>query len=166
MNRWIKRLEVAVNVAILSAFIMVAALAAQWFWYVRATSGASDPKVGTKLSLVGVDWSKSDRNLVLALSSTCHFCTESAEFYKMLVPEAAGHGIPVIAVLPQAPAEARSYLDGLGVSVQNVFQSSLDSVNASATPTLFIVDRKGKIKKAWVGKLGSERASQVIASLQ
>jgi hypothetical protein len=57
-------------------------------------------------------------------------------------------------------------LDGLGVNVQNILQSPLDSVKAKATPTLLIVDKTGTINKAWVGKLESQREKQVIASLQ
>jgi hypothetical protein len=166
MNTSMKRLEVAVNVAILCAFLMVAALAAQRLWNARTNARTADPEIGAKVSLAGVDWSKSDRNLVLALSTTCRFCSQSAPFYKELVPDAEQRGIRVIAVLPQALSESRSYLDGLGVNVQNILQSSLDSVKAKATPTLLIVDKTGTISKAWVGKLESQREKQVIASLQ
>jgi hypothetical protein len=165
VNAWTKRLEVAVNLAILAAFLMVAALAAQRFWHARAADRLSGPEIGAKVSLAGVDWSKSDRTLVLAISTTCHFCSESADFYKRLVPNAIGRGIPVVAVLPQTTAESRSYLDGLGVPVQNVFQSSLQDLGAAATPTLLVIDRKGKISKAWVGKLAAQQEGQVLASL-
>src|SRR5204863_9489624 len=39
---------------------------------------------GTKISLAGLDWSKSPRTLLMALSTTCHFCSESAPFYQKL----------------------------------------------------------------------------------
>jgi hypothetical protein len=166
MNTSMKRLEIAVNISLLCAFIMVAALAGQRFWSARTNARTASPEIGTKVSLAGADWSKSDRNLVLALSTTCHFCSESAPFYKELVHDAAERGIQIIAVLPQAQSASRSYLDGLGIHVQNIFQSSLDSVEAKATPTLLIVDKAGTINKAWVGKLESQREKQVIASLQ
>jgi hypothetical protein len=166
MNLWMKRLEVAVNVALLGAFIMVAALAAQRFWNARADSRATGPEIGKKVSLANEDWSKSDRTLVLAISTTCHFCSESADFYKRLVPAAAGRGIPVIAALPQTSAEGRLYLDRLGVNVQDVFQSSLRALGAAATPTLLVIDKNGRVSKAWVGKLGPEAENQVLASLR
>lgn len=166
MNTSMKRLEIAVNISLLCAFIMVAALAGQRFWSARANARTASPEIGTKVSLAGADWSKSDRNLVLALSTTCRFCSESAPFYRELVRDAAERGIQIIAVLPQALSESRSYLDGLGVDVQNILQSPLDSVKAKATPTLLIVDKTGTINKAWVGKLESQREKQVIASLQ
>jgi hypothetical protein len=166
MNTWPKRLEIAVNIAILCAFLMVAALAGQRFWHARSADKISGPEIGAKVSLAGVDWSKSGRTLVLALSTTCHFCSESAEFYKRLIPEAISHGVPVVAALPQSPAEGRSYLDELGLHVQNVLQAPLSAVDAAGTPTLLFVDRSGKISKAWVGKLAPQQESQVLASLQ
>jgi peroxiredoxin len=166
MNLWTKRLEVAVNVALLGAFLMVAALAAQRFWNGRADSRAAGPEIGKKVSLANVDWSKSDRTLVLAISTTCHFCSESADFYKRLVPAAAGQGIPVIAALPQTTAESHSYLDRLGVNVQGVFQTSLQALGTGATPTVLVIDKNGRVSKAWVGKLGPEAENQVLASLR
>lgn len=161
-----KRLEIAVNVAILCAFLMVAALAGQRFWLARSAARVSGPEIGAKVSLAGVDWTKSGRTLVLALSTTCHFCSESAEFYKKVLPEAINHGVPVVAVLPQPTAEGRSYLDGLGVHVQDILQTPLTAVDTAGTPTILVIDRGGKISKAWVGKLAPQQESQVLASLQ
>jgi hypothetical protein len=161
-----KRLEVAVNIAILCAFLMVAALAGQRFWSARSGNRISDPEIGAKVSLAGVDWSKSNRTLVMALSTTCHYCSESAEFYKRLLPAATSHGVPVVAVLPQTIPEAHSYLEGLGVHIQDVLQTPLAAVDAAATPTLLVVDSNGKISKAWVGKLAPEGENRVLASLQ
>ncbi len=86
MDPWMKRLEAAVNIAILCAFLMVAALAGERLWNSHTSARDTGPHVGAKINLSGVDWSKSERNLVLALSTTCHFCSESAGFYQKLVP--------------------------------------------------------------------------------
>ena len=166
MNMWTKRLEVAVNVALLAASLTVAALAAQRFWQAHTANRVSGPEIGAKVSLAGLDWSQSDRTLVLALSTTCHFCSDSAAFYRKLVPEALSHGVPIVAVLPQSTAESRSYLDGLGLHVQDVLQSPLAAVDAAGTPTLLVIDRTGKISKAWVGTLAPEHENQVLANLR
>jgi hypothetical protein len=163
MNSWAKRLEVAVNISIFCAFLMVAALAAHRLWSERSLS---HPIIGDKISVTGMDWSKSKQNLVLALSTNCHFCSESADFYKQLVPDAVLHGIHVVAVLPQPLNASRSYLDGLGVSVPEIFQSSLDSIDVTGTPTLLVVDAKGKIQKAWVGKITGREQEKVLKALR
>jgi hypothetical protein len=116
--------------------------------------------------LQGVDWSKSSQNLVLALSTGCHFCSESADFYKRLVPSAASNGVPVLAVLPQPASDGRSYLETLGVTVPEVVQSQLSAVDVSGTPTVLLVDNQGRIRKAWVGKLGPEQEQQVMEGLR
>jgi hypothetical protein len=162
MDSWAKRLEIAVNIAILCVLIMVGALVGQRFWNAHSSSG---PGIGTKISLPGVDWSRSKQNLVLALSTTCHFCSESADFYKKLIPAAAGRGIPVVTVLPQTRAAGRLYLDGLGVPAPDVLQSSLNAIDVAATPTVLVVDSNGKIRKAWVGKLSPGREEEVFAIL-
>ena len=160
----VNRLEVAVNVALLCAFLAVAALAVKRFW--TPQQGISEPTVGTKLSLQNADWGASDKSLVLVLSVGCHYCSESAEFYKRLLPVAQSARMRILAVLPQPLSESRAYLDNLGVSVPDVRQSSLQSVDVSGTPSLLLVDRSGRIEKAWVGKLGPEQEKQVLARLQ
>lgn len=166
MSPWQKRLEVAVNLAIFCAFLMVAALAAKRFFERPVDARARGPRVGAEVSLPGIDWKNSDLNLVLALSTGCHFCDESAGFYKRLIPTANSHGVQVLAVLPQPLSEGRTYLDSLGVSAPKVLESPLTVIGVSGTPTLLLLDRKGQIQKAWVGKLTPEGEQQVFSSLQ
>jgi len=113
-----------------------------------------------------VDWTRSSRNLVLALSTACHFCSESADFYRSLVPSATNAGVQVVAVLPQPIPDGRTYLEKLGVTVPEIFQSSLDSIGVSGTPTLLVLDQQGRIQKAWVGKLRPDQEQQVVAALR
>jgi peroxiredoxin len=163
MSSWAKRLEIATNVAILCAVLLVAALAAKRLWEPSSTR-SSGPSIGTKVSLQGIDWSKSSQNLVLALSTGCRFCSESADFYQRLVPSATSNGIRVLAVLPQPISDGRSYLEKLGIPLSDVVQSPLGAVDVSGTPTVLLVDRQGRIRKAWVGKLDPEHEQQVIAA--
>jgi peroxiredoxin len=159
MVPWAKRVDLAVNIALLCAFVMVTALAAERFW---RSDDSQHPAAGTRISLPGADWSKSNENLVLALSTTCHFCSESAEFYRRLVPTAESHGASVFAVLPQSLAASQRYLKALGVSVPQILQSPLESIDVAGTPTLLVVDARGKIRKAWIGKLSGEREREIM----
>jgi hypothetical protein len=165
MALWQKRLEVAINVAILCAFLAVAALASKRF-FEPSRVNSSGPKVGATLSLAGIEWQKSERSLVLALSIGCHFCSESAGFYQRLVPAASSCGVQVLAVLPQPVAESRNYLEKLGVTMPEVMAGSLATIGVSGTPTLLLLDRQGKILQAWVGKLDTDGERRVLSSLQ
>jgi hypothetical protein len=69
-------------------------------------------------------------------------------------------------VLPQDEAEARKYVESLGLKIDDIRKVSLDSIGVSGTPTLILVDRAGKVKKVWVGQLPAERESEVTSSLR
>jgi len=127
-------------------------------------SHPSDP-IGTRLKLDGVDW-RGHPSLLLALSVGCHFCTESADFYRKLAAECRKDGLHLSAALPQPENESKSYLLNLGVHVDDVKQVSLSSLGVDGTPTLLLVDSSGIVKKAWVGKLQAEREQQVLGAVR
>ncbi len=118
-----------------------------------------------KRSLPEVDWAKNGRTLVLAISTQCHFCTESAPFFKRIVKERAS-GVKLLAVLPQPVEEARKYLEGEGVHVDDVRQASPQSIGVTGTPTLLLVDARGTVSDVWRGKLGPSDEDMVIAALR
>ncbi len=68
----------------------------------------------------------------------------------------------MIAVVPGDEAEGGKYLEGLGVVVDGIVTASLSDINVSATPTLVLVDRSGRVSNVWVGKLDSNRENEVI----
>jgi hypothetical protein len=117
-----------------------------------------------KLSISGVDWAKNGQTLVLAISSTCHYCSESAPFYQRLARERGD--IRMLAVLPQPVEEGRRYLEKLGVEVDDVKQASLASMGVSGTPTLILVNKDGAVENSWVGKLPTVQETEVLGSLQ
>ena len=178
----IKRLEVLANIAVvITSVVLCTVLVKKYFFSptkqeapVEAVqskspaSGASQrPSIqaGTKISLPGIDWSKSTRTVVLALSTTCHFCSESAPFYQKLQQQKP-NGVRLVAVFAQPVEDSRNYLNKLGVSVSDVVQSSLGSVGASGTPTLLLVDNEGSVIGSWVGKLSESEAARVISQVR
>jgi thioredoxin-related protein len=119
--------------------------------------------VGKELPLSGVDWSKNERTLILALSSTCRFCTMSAPFYQRLASERKN--VRLIAVLPQPEAESQKYLSDLGVSVDEVRRVSMRSLGVRGTPTLILVDGAGVVTGEWRGKLAENQEHEVLSRL-
>ncbi|HEY9285591.1 MAG TPA: hypothetical protein VIP46_19225, partial [Pyrinomonadaceae bacterium] len=99
MENFAKKLEVAANVAIVVVAVLLSAVLVRS--YLAAPSEREDvrPTVqtqrtlqnGESINLPGIDWQKNGRTLLMALSTTCHFCTESGPFYQRLVREG---GIP------------------------------------------------------------------------
>ena len=124
---------------------------------------AKPPLEGTELSVAGVNWAESNETVVLALSSKCHFCSESAPFYQRLTRELAQRkDVRLVAVFPQETQEAKKYLDDLAVPITDVRQGSFAAIGVRGTPTLMIVDRTGTIKQTWTGRLNAERESEVL----
>jgi thiol-disulfide isomerase/thioredoxin len=178
----IKKLEVLANVAVvITSLVLCSVLVKKYFLSAAKqeisveaaqpnSSGSnasrrSSIQAGTKISLPGIDWSKSSRTVVLALSTTCHFCSESAPFYQKLQQQKQ-NGVSLVAVFPQPVGDSRNYLNKLGVRATDVVQSSLASVGVSGTPTLPLVDNEGSVTTSWVGKLSESEAAKVIAQIQ
>ena len=178
----IRKLEVLANIAVVITSVVLCSVLVKKYFFSAAKQEASVEAVqsnsrtsrasrrpsiqaGTKVSLPGIDWSTSTHTVVLALSTTCHFCSESAPFYQELQQQKP-NDVRVVAVLPQPIEDSRNYLNKLGVSVSDVVQSSLGSVGVSGTPTLLLVDNEGSVTGSWVGKLSESEAAKVIAQIQ
>lgn len=132
----------------------------------RSRSPLTDP-IGRDIALSGVDFQKNQRTLVLALQTTCRFCTESGPFYQKLVQERARFGrTKFVAVLPQSAEESRTYLSNLGVAVDHVVQGSLRDIGVNGTPTLLLVNSAGIVTEAWSRKLPPAGEEAVLARLR
>jgi hypothetical protein len=120
--------------------------------------------MGKKLSLPDVEWGQSDSTLVLAIQSKCHFCTESAPFYKQLVnTQAARSSRQLIVISPESSEITKKYLDSLGVAISEIRQTNFTALGVAGTPTLFLIDKDGVVTTSWRGKLNSEREADVLA---
>lgn len=173
----IKKVEVLANVAIIiTAVILCTVLAKKHLFAdkqvrpvaVAPASRATAPyiiKPGEKISISGINWDQHGRTLVVALSTTCRFCTDSAPFYQYLEKEKLPN-LRLLAVLPQAPDESQKYLTRLGLELSDVIQAPLASIGISGTPTLILVDKDGVVEQTWVGKLSEADSAKVIAELK
>lgn len=167
-----RKIETTANVAtIIVAVLLSAVLIKLYMLPSRAASKApvvSVPEVrrGKNLDghLLDVDWKKNHRTLVLAISTTCHYCNESVPFFRTLGP--AGKDVRMVAVLPQPVNEARQYLSNAEVHVDDVRQVPLTTLGVRGTPTLLLVNDSGVVTDVWVGKLEPDQQTQVLAALE
>lgn len=112
------------------------------------------------MSSLDIDWKQDKQTLILAISSSCHFCSESGAFYKRLVEDRKGTRL--IAAFPQPVQEGQDYLKQLGVAVDEVRNLDFSAIGVQGTPTLLLVDSAGVVKNSWVGKLSSEQEIDVL----
>jgi hypothetical protein len=159
-----KGIEVAANIGL----VIVALLAVGFFvkgQFARSPEPHQVIPIGSKVEIQNVDWRKSRETVVLALSTTCHFCTESAPFYRELTKYAKDKHIRTIAVFPQSFQDAAAYLKNENVEVDEIRQSPLSAIQVSGTPTLLLIDLKGTVQGAWLGKLAAQSEKDVLAKL-
>ena len=164
MGRIAARLEVGSNVAIIVLALIVGAVVLRN--YVFTPRPAMAPPQGTRLELPGVQWNERPQTLVMVLRKDCQFCSASAAFYRRLLEETTRLHVPVIAALPDEPAESQEYLRHIGIAVPDVRHVSLSSLGVGATPTLVLVDARGAVARSWVGQLPAAREAEVLRSLQ
>ena len=162
-----RKIEVIANIAIIVVAILLGfTLMKSYFWPDSKGAASRSPvnMVGRKLSLPDVDWAKNGRTLVMVLQSKCRYCTESAPFYReLLKKQAAQPNLKLLAVLPDSIDESKAYLASLGVTIDEVRQSSLGSIGVEGTPTLLMVDQSGVVTDAWIGRLDNAGQTEVIS---
>lgn len=170
MTGILKKAELVANIAIIVVAVLLASvLVKNYLWQSNSLQGNQKAgtgseqgiEIGSKVSLPDVDWQKNKQTLLLVLSTTCHFCSESAPFYQQLVKERDAN-TRIVAVMPQPVSQGKDYLNRLGVTVDEIKQSPLSSVGIRGTPTLILIDSNGIVKESWVGKLPDSEEAKVI----
>lgn len=111
-----------------------------------------------------VNWHANGRTLILVLSTRCHFCTESAPFFRRL-KERAGNGVKFLAVLPQPVAESERYLSGEGLHFDEVLQEPIGKTGAVGTPTMLLANQDGIVRRTWVGKLTPDKQTEALKTI-
>lgn len=172
MTGILKKVELFTNIAIIIVAILLSlVLIKSYLWRSntlqsdarKATVSQKQIEIGDKINLPDIDWQKNRSTLLLILSTTCHYCTESAPFYQRIATER--RDTQLIALIPQSVEEGQKYLKKLGLNIEQVKQTSLSSVGTSGTPTLILVDNRGVIADYWVGKLPTNKEVEVLAKL-
>lgn len=125
-----------------------------------------DLSLGSTIAIPDLDWRQRKQTLLLVLRDGCHFCSDSAEFYRRLaIASKAQKNTKLVAVLPGSVEDSLTYLNGLSVPITDVRQSSLRNLNVRGTPTLFLVNDKGVVTRSWAGQLPTERETEVIRAI-
>jgi len=155
-----KWFEIAANVAIIVVAVVIVIVFVRNYF---PASKASSPTIaiGARLKGQPVDWHDSQRNVVLVLSTTCHFCKESSGFYRKLAEDCRSHARRV-AFFPQTPEEAQAYLRAEDVRVDEIKHADFQSLQIGGTPTLLLVDSNGVVQKVWLGKLPEAKEKEVL----
>src|ERR1039457_255795 len=162
-----KTFEWVLNIASLACIVMVLGVGAHRFFSTKpdSISETSELAKGAQVNLPNVNWAENRSTLIMALAVGCHYCKESAGFYRSLIESNTNNSFHPIAVLPQEVPESRKYLAAEGIKISDVHQDNLARLGINGTPTLILVNSSGRIDSAWIGKLSSDQEAQVYATL-
>jgi hypothetical protein len=167
-----RKVNLLLNLAIvISGLLLAISIVKPEFWSSLA-GRPSEIAIGDTLRLPQAPWFNNDNTLVLILQRGCQFCEASAPFYRKLLRAVdqlnrahVSNTIHVTAVLPGPVAASKAYLERMQLSISDVQQSSLASLKTPYTPTLLMVDRRGIVKRMWVGQLSQNQEEQILRAL-
>lgn len=135
------------------------------FFPPRQTYSLNLPKlVGRQLDIPGAKWSKTHVNVVVFLSTKCHFCEASMPFYRHLISErnVENSFINMVAISREPSKTVQDHLLAENVRFDQVYQLQKSNTWLRATPTFLLVDGSGVIKQALIGELNSSRQQEIF----
>jgi thiol-disulfide isomerase/thioredoxin len=170
MTTLYKKAELLANIAIIVVAIVVCVVLVKRFVInSEETNNANEFKeisAGEKISLPDLDWTKSDKTLLVVIEKGCHFCSDSAAFYQRIAQETASRkNVKLVAVFPHGVDEGREYLKSLGVPITELRQAPLNALKVKGTPTLILVNNAGMVTDTWLGQLSPDKESEVFSRL-
>lgn len=163
-------IEVATNVAVLLAAVTVVAFFAYSYFApppspVRLQTGLQKGQVLPQIE--GLDYSKSPQTLLIAMNTKCKFCTSSVPFYNQLVEKQkqSGKEVRIVAAFSNAPDEVQQYVAEKQFAVETLAAADLAKLGLVNTPTVVLVDNKGRILNFWMGQLPAEGEKHLLDTM-
>ena len=124
---------------------------------------------GSRFPLLNIDWGRHEQTLVMILQTKCLYCDQSEPFYRDIRLGLAGRSdVSLIAVLPDSSDQDTDYFKRARTVADDVMLTSLKGLKEyglQSTPTLVLVNRAGLITGLWVGKLPTQKESEVLSKL-
>ena len=154
-------LETAVNITVLVVALLLGTILVRNYLFHDPRRSSEILDVGETLPLPSTTSLGSTHTIVLALSTTCHFCAESVPFYRRLVEKARQKSVPVVVAFPQSAAEVAHYLEIN--NLEGVHSEPGIKLKLGGTPTLFFLNNKSVVTDVWRGKLPQEIENEVLS---
>ncbi len=162
------KLETVTHVCVIALCCLAGGLLIEQRFFSSPEPDAVPPNmVGREVKLPGADWQAAPISVLLQISSTCDFCNESMPFYKQLLAtrQAQAVKVPVIVVSRDAVDTMRKHLENQEVTVDQVLHSRMNTLGM-VTPTIYIVDSKGLVRRVFVGELDSAGQKELLSIIE
>jgi hypothetical protein len=154
----LKKVDLAIAVA-----MILTALQAFNAWSYRSIPLGPLANVNSKLEIPSVSWNSSPRSIVLAFTTSCHFCQKSGEFYAELSRAVADQAnVRFIVVAPEEDRIIRDWMNGHGISKFEHVRQNFMLHGFKLTPSIAIVDGEGVVTDLALGFLSRSEEKQVL----
>jgi thioredoxin-related protein len=155
-------IEIVSNIVIILVAVVVGIAFYSAYFSKNKVPEIVRPSVGSIMNVPGEDFSAAGNTLIVALQQGCHYCSESVPFYQKIINGRA-NGLHLMALLPED--NRPQYIQDLHLEINDIKQVKFSQYRIGGTPTLILVDRGGKIKNVWMGKLTPPIEQEVLNTL-
>jgi hypothetical protein len=163
------KLDTAANIATVLVAIAVGGVIAQRYRTPSLPTGPNSYAVGEDISqAVPVDFGVAERTAVIAVQEGCHFCEESMPFYRRLITERNRRksDVRIVFAAPVRDTTIQASLASKGVMPDSVVHVEAGSkFRITATPTLLVADRAGRVTSEMVGELAPDQQQETMDKL-
>ena len=177
-SNWRAILATAANIAAVVAFAAVlVAVCADLYRARRAGPGAAaqpEPAAFTSgaeaPSIAGVDYSRSERTLLLFLSVDCRYCKQSVPFYRDLAASlraspSQGATRRIVAVFAEDAAQVRAFVGQENLNIECAAGVPFRTLGVTGTPAALLVSRGGRVLQVWRGAPEMEEQEEIRKAL-
>ena len=138
-------------------------------WERAAAAANVEPyRIGDALPLGNYDFAAAPATLVLAVRSSCKFCTESMPFYGRLAHDLhdTNPKIQIVAVSTDSEEVLTKYFESNNVQAPVIRTVTAEQLRISGTPTILLVDGSGVIQGTWIGLLKPDQHAVVLSEVR
>jgi thioredoxin-related protein len=160
------RLETISNIAVITAALLLGVVLVRREFFPPSEPSSARQLQGTTIQAAYLGTSATPRKLILAISETCRFCEQEMPFYKQLSALQSELEFSLLAIFPKNEPVPERFLSERAVSVNEVLSADFAHLGVKGTPTILLLDARGRVLRAWVGALSSLQHEEVVAALR
>jgi hypothetical protein len=125
------------------------------------------PLSSRTISVSDVDFSRSNKTLLLFLQMDCDVCLDSLPFYRKLSETFSDPGdVKLVLITPTEPEVASDFFKNKGLLFKTVLQGKRGLLGVQLSPTLILADSTGAVHGSWIGQLSAQQETDVWAMLK
>jgi peroxiredoxin len=118
------------------------------------------------ISVPGIEFSKSDKTLLLFLQQDCGVCLDSLPFYRKIIATFKEPSrVQFVLITPGKPELAHEFFQKENLSFAIVLQGKKGLLGVVGSPTLILADSNGLVHGSWSGQLSPQQENDVWTML-